>query len=169
VSIGGAIRAALAHVPGAAGRLTVGLALALVTAELGAYVFDNLPRKLVYGETTVQLNEVADILDTFEGRYQVWTFSSLYLDLRGTDLLDYLSPENAGQEFPGEVARWREVIEPASGAQAFVIAPDRFEEIGEDLVTALPGGEMRRYDNRRTGASLVYVYFVTLGQERGEE
>lgn len=174
VSIGGAIRAALAHVPGAAGRLTwrwvtVGLALALVTAELGAYVFDNLPRKLIYGETTVQLNEVADILDTFEGRYQVWTFSSLYLDLRGTDLLDYLSPENAGQEFPGEIARWREVIEPASGAQAFVIAPNRFEEVGEDLVTALPGGEMRRYNNRRTGDSLVYVYFVTLGQERGEE
>jgi 4-amino-4-deoxy-L-arabinose transferase-like glycosyltransferase len=173
VAIGDAICAA-AHIPGAAGRLngrwvTVGLALALVTAELGAYVFDNLPRKLVYGETTVQLNEVADILDTLEGRYQVWTFSSIYLDLRGTDLIDYLSPDNAGQEFPGEIALWREVIPPEGGEHAFVIAPARFEEVGEALVTALPGGEMRRYDNRRTGAPLVYVYFVTGTQERGEE
>ena len=154
-------------VPWRAGRrwtalLPVGLALALATADLCTYVFDNLPRRLVYGETTVQLNEVADILDTFDGRYRVWTFSSLELDLQGTDLLDYLSPENIGQEYPGEITRWPEVLREDNGPHAFLIAPGRFGEVAEDLVSALPGGEMRTYINRRTGAPLVYCYFVSL-------
>lgn len=170
VGIGGVIRDVLGRIPGVpwrAGRrwtalLPVGLALALATVDLCTYVFDNLPRRLVYGETTVQLNEVADILDTFDGRYRVWTFSSLELDLQGTDLLDYLSPENIGQEYPGEITRWPEVLREDNGPHAFLIAPGRFGEVAEDLVSALPGGEMRTYINRRTGAPLVYCYFVSL-------
>lgn len=142
--------------------LPIGLALILATGEMYFYVYENLPRKLIYGETTIRLNEVADILDTFEGRYQVWYFSSLELDLQGTDLLDYLSPENAGQEYSGEIALWREQIQP-DRPQAFVIVPERYDEIAEDLVTAIPGGEMRKYMNERTGTALVYVYFVTIG------
>ncbi|MBI5961468.1 MAG: glycosyltransferase family 39 protein, partial [Chloroflexi bacterium] len=70
--------------------LPVGLGLALALANGRSYIFDYLPatedRLLLYGETTIQLNEVAKILDTFDGRFQVRHFSSMDLDMNGTDL-----------------------------------------------------------------------------------
>src|SRR5690606_652863 len=84
--------------------LPVGLAIALAAANLVVYVFDYVPRPLLYGERTRQLNEVAAILDTFDGRYQVHTFSSLELSMDGTDIIRYLTPENAGVEYTETVA-----------------------------------------------------------------
>jgi hypothetical protein len=134
------------------------LVVTLSLAELGLYVFDYLPRKLVYGEATVRLNEVVDIIETFDAEVRVWYFSSLGLDISGTDVARYQLGEARGMEYVWEIARWREVVPP--GEQAFLIAPERIEEVGGTLVYEIPGGEMRVYRNARTGQPLVFAYFV---------
>lgn len=139
--------------------LPVGLAIALAAANLVVYVFDYLPRPLLYGERTRQLNEVAAILDTFDGKYQVHTFSSDELSMSGTDIIRYLTPENAGVEYTGAVAELPGKLAP--GEHAFVIAPGRLEEVA-DLPTWVPGGELHQYINPRTDRPLVYIYLVTV-------
>lgn len=155
-----------AAVLGVRRRLAWGFPVALVVmlamAELGLYVFDYLPQKLLYGEATVQLNEVVDILEEVDEVYQVWYFSSLSLDVTGSDIARYRLGERRGTEFSWEIARWHEVVPP--GAHAFVIAPDRYEAIGGTLVYEIPGGEMREYFNMRTGQPLVFIYFATVGE-----
>lgn len=142
----------------------VGLAVLLAGANLRSYVFDYLPatedRRLLYGTNTIRLNEIVDILDTFQGRYQVFRLSSLDLDMNGTDLLRYLIPEDAGKEFDGEISRWREVLTP--GPTAFVIAPQRIDEVMVKLVYYLPGGELREYRSTIDGEPIIWVYFVTV-------
>jgi 4-amino-4-deoxy-L-arabinose transferase-like glycosyltransferase len=136
------------------------LVMVLALADQRTYIVDYLPQKLVYGEPTVQLNEVVSILDTLEGQYTVWYFSSLYLDMSGSDLLPYLTPENDGEEYRGEIAKWYEVIDP--GPTAFVIVPGRYDEVIGELRMVLPGGELREYTNPRTSKPLVYLYLVNV-------
>ncbi len=138
----------------------VGLVIVLGLADLRTYVFDYLPQKLIYGEPTVRLNEVVDIVRSFDERYRVRYFSSLELDMSGTDIGRYLLGDRQGTEFSAEIERWREVLEP--GAYAFVIAPERFNDVGGKLLFQMPGGELREYINPRTGEPLVFVYFVTV-------
>ncbi|MBN1201359.1 MAG: glycosyltransferase family 39 protein [Anaerolineae bacterium] len=150
--------------PGAAAYLTwlpVALVVVLALEEQSMYIVDYLPQKLVYGEPTVQLNEVADLLGTFGGRYEVWYLSSPDLDMGQTNLLPYQSPDNAGREYMGDVDLLRETL-TTHGAHAFLIAPDRFEDVIEALLSEAPDGTLREYTNPRTGAPLVYVYFVDI-------
>ncbi len=146
----------------------VGLAVVLALANARSYVFDYLPKtpKLLFGETTVRLNEVADILNSFGGRYEVRFFSSLPLDLTGTDLLRYRAPKNDGPAFDGDLALWYEVLEP--GEYAFVIAPSRFDEVAGSLLFYLPNGQLREYVDERTGGPLIYVYFTTVPEWQGD-
>jgi 4-amino-4-deoxy-L-arabinose transferase-like glycosyltransferase len=142
--------------------ILIGLGLSLANAR--SFIFSYLPateeRQLLYGEATIQLNEIAGILDTFGEHYQVRHFSSMGLDMNGTDLLRYLAPENAGLEFGGEPKGWSKMVTP--GLHAFVIAPDRYGDVGEQLVSYFPGGDMVEYSNSRTGQTLIFVYFVNI-------
>lgn len=139
--------------------LPVLLAVSLAAANLGFYVFDYVPRKLWYGERTVRLNEVAQIAATFNGAYQVHTLSSENLDLNSTDLLRYLTSENAGVEYTGEVDHLPAGLEP--GWHAFVVAPERLADLYR-LTARIPGGELRQYANPRTYEPLVYTYVVRI-------
>ncbi|MCL4236789.1 MAG: glycosyltransferase family 39 protein [Anaerolineae bacterium] len=140
--------------------LPVGLALVLAVANQLSFSFGYLPRtpEILYGEATRQLNDAVEILDTFEGRYAVWRFSTLELDLNGTSLLYYLTPENAGREYTEDLRGWRDVLAP--GPTAFVIASGRMNEVIRVLMSLFPGGELHQYDNERTGVPLLYVYFA---------
>jgi len=132
--------------------------LVLGVADQRTYIVDYLPKKLVYGEPTVQLNEVADILNSFDDRYTVLYLSSPSLDMSATGLIRYQAPDHVGTEYKGEVEQLPTIL-PRPGAYAFVVAPEREEEIGL-LVFQLPGGDLREYQNQRSGKPLVYVYFV---------
>jgi hypothetical protein len=132
--------------------IPLGLALLLALADQRTYIFDYLPKKLFYGERTVQMNEVATILDTLDGQYNIWFLSSRDLDMGHTSILPYLSPENRGAEYDGES------IEPGEN-YAFLIAPQRADEIPV-VLDKMTGGELREYFNERTGKTLVYVYRV---------
>lgn len=143
--------------------LPVAFALVLMLANGRSFIFDYLPateqRHLLYGETTLELNEIVDILRSFQGQYEVRRFSSLDLDMNGTDLLRYLAPENAGTELSADdPAQWQRELTP--GPYAFVITPGRFDAVGEELVRRFPYGEMRQYTNRRTLKPLIYVYYT---------
>lgn len=140
--------------------LPVLLAGMLAIANLAVYVVDYLPRPLLYGERTAQLNEVAAILAALDGEYQVHTFSSQDLDMHGTDIIRYLTPENAGVEYTGAMDALPGSLE--HGAHAFVIAPARLEE-ASPIAQWLPGGQLRQYINPRTGRPLVYLYLVEMG------
>lgn len=144
------------------------LALALAAANQLSFSYGYLPKtpEILYGEATRQLNDTVEILDTFEGRYAVWRFSTLELDLNGTSLLHYLTPENAGNEYTDDLRRWRDVLAP--GPTAFVIAAGRLNEVIYVLANLFPGGELRQYDNERTGAPLLYVYFADVPDVSGE-
>lgn len=147
--------------------LPVVLGLLLALADARSYVVDYLPEtnRLLYGETTVELNEIADILESLPDHYNVVRFSSLDLDMNGTDLLRYRAPKNMGVEFEGSLSRWYEVL--SSGQYAFVIAPGRFDEVADQLLNLFPDGVLRQYLNQRTQGSLVYIYFAEV-PERGE-
>lgn len=149
--------------------IPVGLAAALALADARSYIVDYLPKTpdLLYGETTVRLNEVADILNSFDQQYEVRYFSSLRLDLIGTDLLRYLAPENDGQPFVGDLSRWYEVLKP--GEYAFVISPGRFEEVAGSLLFYLPGGQLREYLTERSDEPLLYIYFTTVPEWQSDE
>lgn len=165
VTLGQALARALASGaalrPRAVGQLRRGLpvllAIGLMLANFIVYVFDYLPRPLLYGERTTQLNDIAAILDTFDGRYEVHTLSALDLSMSGTDILRYLTPENAGVEYTGSGDDPPDGLAP--GPHAFVIAPARLQEFHR-LAVWLPGGQLRQYINPRTGRPLVYVYLV---------
>ncbi len=148
--------------------LPVGMALALAVANQLSFSFGYLPKtpEILYGEATRQLNDAVKILDTFEGRYAVWRFSSLELDLNGTSLLRYLTPENAGKEYTSDLRRWRDVLAP--GPTAFVITSGRLDEVISTLESLFPGGELHEYGNKRTGAPLLYVYFADIPDVSGE-
>jgi hypothetical protein len=135
------------------------LALALSAGDQMTYIIDYAPRDLLYGETTKQLNDVVDILKMFDGHYTVWFFSSLRLDFVGPDLIRYLTPENNGLEYQGDIDKLEDEL-PTHGPHAFVVAPERFDEIVPRLLFKLPGGELREYTNERMHEPLVYVYFV---------
>ncbi|MBN1680527.1 MAG: glycosyltransferase family 39 protein [Anaerolineae bacterium] len=139
------------------------LVLSLAAADQQTYIFRYLPKKTVYGEPTIQLNEIAQILNSFEGQYHVWYFSSLKLDMGGTDLLAYQARNNHGNEYEAELSEWRTVLS-ARGPHAFLIAPERAQEVLGDLIFELPDGELSEYTNRRTGKPLVYVYTVDVPQ-----
>ncbi|MBP8973759.1 MAG: glycosyltransferase family 39 protein, partial [Anaerolineae bacterium] len=145
--------------------LPVSLALALAVANQLSFSYGYLPKtpEILYGEATRQLNDAVEILDTFEGRYAVWHFSTLELDLNGTSLLRYLTPENAGREYTEDLRRWRDVLAP--GPTAFVIASGRLNDVIYLLMNLFPGGELRQYDNERTGTPLLYVYFADVPGE----
>lgn len=147
--------------------LPVSLALALAVANQLSFSYGYLPKTpdILYGEATRQLNDVVEILDTFEGRYAVWRFSSLELDLNGTSLLRYLTPENAGKEYTGDLRRWRDVLAP--GPTAFVIASGRLDDVMPTLTSLFPDGELRQYDNGRNGAPLLSVYFADIPDVSG--
>lgn len=149
---------------GIAWRFTLPVTMSLVLAGANQLVFSYgyLPKthELLYGEPTRQLNEVVTILDSFEGRYAVWRFSSLELDMNATSLLRYLTPQNAGQEYEGDLADWREILRP--GPTAFVMAPARLQETLPRLAILFPGGELQEYLNPRNGSPLVYVYLVDI-------
>jgi 4-amino-4-deoxy-L-arabinose transferase-like glycosyltransferase len=142
--------------------LPVILGLLLALANERSYALDYLPKtpELLYGETTIELNEVADILDSFHGQYKVARFSSLRLDMNGTDLLRYRTPKNVGIEYDRSLSRWDEVLSP--GRYAFVIAPERLSEVAHQLLYEFPGGQLREYINKRTQSALVYIYFATV-------
>jgi 4-amino-4-deoxy-L-arabinose transferase-like glycosyltransferase len=142
--------------------LPVILGLLLALANERSYALDYLPKtpELLYGEATVELNEVADILDSFHGQYKVARFSSLRLDMEGTDLLRYRTPKNVGIEYDKSLSRWYEVLSP--GQYAFVIAPERFDEVAAQLLYEFPDGQLREYTNQRTHLPLVYIYFATV-------
>jgi hypothetical protein len=144
--------------------LPVVLGLLLALANERSYVIDYLPQtpRLLYGETTVELNELADILDSFNGQYRVVRFSSLDFDMNGTDLLRYRTPKNVGIEYEGSIFRWHEVL--SAGQYAFVIAPGRFDEVAEQLLDQFPDGMLREYLNERTQQPLVYIYFAAVPQ-----
>lgn len=135
------------------------LAAGLAAINLGVYVVDYLPRPLLYGERTVQLNEIAAIMAAFDGAYSVHTFSAEDLSLSGTDIIRYQTPENAGVEYTGAVESLPGALQ--RGWHAFVIAPARLDEVSA-LGLWLPGGEAREYLNPRTGRPLVYVYVVEI-------
>lgn len=147
--------------PRAIGQLQRGLpillAMGLMTANLVVYVFDYLPRPLLYGERTAQLNDIAAILDSFDGRYEVHTLSSVDLSMTGTDIIRYLTPENAGVEYTGSADEPPQGLAP--GPHAFVVAPARLEDFHR-LAAWLPGGQLRQYINPRTEQPLVYIYLV---------
>jgi len=147
--------------PRAIGQLRRGvpvlLAIGLMVANGVVYVFDYVPRPLLYGERTKQLNDVAAILDTLNGEYEVHTLSSLHLSMYGTDILRYLTPENAGTEYTEATDEPPKDLAP--GRHAFVISPARLDEFHE-LVHWLPDGELRQYINPRTEDPLVYLYLI---------
>jgi len=140
--------------------LPVVLGLLLALADVRSYVMDYWPKthRLLYGESTVELNEIADILESLKQRYSVVRFSSLDLDMNGTDLLRYRTPKNVGVEFEGSLSRWYEILSP--GQYAFVIAPGRFDEVADQLLNLFPEGVLREYLNQRTQEPLVYIYFA---------
>ncbi|HEX3051429.1 MAG TPA: glycosyltransferase family 39 protein [Aggregatilineaceae bacterium] len=142
-------------------KLGVVLVLALAVADQITYITDYLPRKLVYGEPTLQLNEIADILETFDGHYQVYYFSDLELDMGGNDILRYRVPDAKGMEFEWPVNESRPFL-PTHGPHAFLIAPLRFQNVIIDLINTYPGGEVKSYDNPRSSLPLVYIYFVNI-------
>jgi hypothetical protein len=150
--------------PKPAWGLPVLLVVMLAVADQKTYIVDYLPQKLIYGEPTVQLNEVADILQTFHGRYHVYYFSDVYLDMIGTDILFYRSPENMGAEVYGPVKDLQ-----TTGPHAFLIAPGRRDEALDMLLEQFPGGEIQEYDNPRLGQSLVYIYFVTIPEKNAKD
>lgn len=139
--------------------LPVLLAVSLAAANLGFYIFDYVPRKLWYGERTVRLNEVVQIAATFNGAYRVHTLSSENLDMNSTDLLRYLTAQNAGVEYTGEVDHLPVGLDP--GWHAFVVAPERLADLYR-LTARIPGGELRQYANPRTYEPLVYTYVVQI-------
>lgn len=155
VLLGAALR------PRAIGQLQRGLpillAMGLMMANLVVYVFDYLPRPLLYGERTAQLNDIAAILDSFDGRYEVHTLSSVDLSMTGTDIIRYLTPENAGVEYTGSVDEPPQGLAP--GPHAFVVAPARLDEFHR-LAAWLPDGQLHQYINPRTEQPLVYIYLV---------
>jgi hypothetical protein len=146
--------------------LPVILGLLLALANERSYALDYLPKtpELLYGEATVELNEVADILDSLHGQYKVARFSSLHLDMEGTDLLRYRTPRNVGVEYDKSLSRWYEVLSP--GQYAFVIAPERFDEVAAQLLYEFPDGQFREYANQRKQRPLVYIYFATVPESR---
>lgn len=139
--------------------LPVLLAGSLAAANLGFYVVDYVPRRLWYGERTVRLNEVVQIAATFNGAYRVHTLSSENLDMNSTDLLRYLTAENAGVEYTGEVDHLPAGLDP--GWHAFVVAPERLADLYR-LTARIPGGELRQYASPRTYEPLVYTYVVRI-------
>lgn len=141
-------------------RTVIGLAAGLALIGQWTYITGYLPKKLVYGERTIQMNEVGDILNSFEGQYTVWYFSTLELDMHGTDILPFISPRNDGVEYDSDIAFWQSTLEP--GRHAFLVAPSRSHEVLILLETYLPDGSVREYLNPRTGEPLVYVYLVEL-------
>ncbi|GEM_PF-6431856 len=157
-----------AHLRGWRFVAPVGLALALAVANQLVFSYGYLPKtpKILYGERTRQLNDVVTILDSFEGRYAVWRFSSLELDMDSTSLLRYLTPENAGEEYEEELYAWREVLQP--GPTAFVIAPQRLEEVLSPLAVYFPAGTLQEYRNPRDGSPLIYIYLVDIPPWEGE-
>jgi len=146
----------------------VSLALALAVVNQLVFSYGYLPKtpKILYGERTRQLNDVVAILDSFQGRYAVWRFSSLELDMDSTSLLHYLTPENAGQEYEGELYAWREVLQP--GPTAFVIAPQRLDEVLSSLAVYFPTGTLHEYCNPRHRTPLIYIYLVDIPPWEGE-
>ncbi len=145
--------------------MAVGVAIVLAAMHLWSYVFGYLPKTdyLLYGNTTWELNEVAGILESFHGRYQVWLFSSGGMPLNGTDLLRYMTPENAGQEYDYDLAMWRDHLEP--GPTAFVVAPDRVAEVWETLEELFPYGTSMKYTDPHSEDALIYVYQVIVPSE----
>ncbi len=146
----------------------VSVALALAVANQLVFSYGYLPKtpKILYGERTRQLNDVVTILDDFQGRYAVWRFSSLDLDMDSTSLLRYLTPENAGQEYEEELYAWHEVLQP--GPTAFVIAPQRLDEVLSSLRIYFPTGTLQEYRNPRDGSPLIYIYLVDIPPWEGE-
>jgi 4-amino-4-deoxy-L-arabinose transferase-like glycosyltransferase len=147
----------------------VGMALALASVNLLLFIYGYLPKtgEILYGERTRRLNDVVTILDRFEGRYAVWRFSSLDLDMNSTSLLHYLTPENAGQEYEANLFAWREVLQP--GPTAFVIAPERLDEVLSALAVYFPAGNLHEYRSPRDGSPLVYIYVVDIPPREGEQ
>lgn len=147
----------------------VGVTLVLASVNLLLFIYGYLPktREILYGERTRRLNDVVTILDRFEGRYAVWRFSSLDLDMNSTSLLRYLTPENAGQEYEADLFAWREVLQP--GPTAFVIAPERLGEVLSALAVYFPAGNLQEYRSPRDGSPLVYIYVVDIAPWEGKQ
>lgn len=138
------------------------LTCALVAANLYSYVFGYLPKTdtLLYGYRTQVLNQVVHVLDGFEGRYTVVRFSSQLLDMNGSDLIRYLSPENSGVEYRHDLAAWREHL--GAGPHAFVVAPDRFGEVVPVLQALFPDGELQTLRDPENDAVLIHAYFADI-------
>lgn len=136
------------------------IALGLMGANFVSYTFDYMPQthKILYGENTRQLNEVVNIFKSFEGKYTVLRFSSLQLDMNGTDLIRYLTPENAGVEYRGEIGDLEQVVSP--GPYAFVFAPGRYDEVVPEFERLFPDGELRTYWYERADEPLIHVYYA---------
>ncbi|NDJ77133.1 MAG: hypothetical protein GYB65_12835 [Chloroflexi bacterium] len=136
------------------------LAILLSGADQTVYIVDYVPQTdtLLYGEATVQLNDVVEIVDSLEEPTKVWYFSSLELDLFGTDLLDYRVPQVEGEEYRAELSAWEEVLWP--GRNALVIAPARYAELRVALHQTFPEAILREYTNERTQEPLVFVLLI---------
>jgi hypothetical protein len=141
----------------------IGLALVLASADMGTYVLDYLPQTdtLLYGVRTRRLNQLVEVVDALDDRYEIWYFSSAELPMGITDLTKYLLYDRGAQEYSWEIERWREVL--PSGDYVFFIAPDRFDEVGGRLVYEIVGGELRVYFDKYSDKPMVYAYFVGIG------
>jgi hypothetical protein len=59
------------------------------------------------------------------------------------------------------------VLQP--GPTAFVIAPQRLDEVLSPLAAYFPAGTLKEYRNPRDGTPLVYVYLVDIPPWEGEQ
>lgn len=160
---------ASARLPGSGGwryGLVGVFTCALVAANLYSFMCDYMPKTdtLLYGYRTQVLNKVVRVLDRFEGRYTVVQFSSQMLDMNGSDLIRYLTPDNAGVEYRHDLAAWHEHL--GTGPHAFVVAPDRFGEVVPVLQALFPDGELETFRDPENDAALIHVYFADI---RGRE
>lgn len=138
------------------------LTCALVAANLYSYTFGYMPKTgtLLYGHRTQVLNKVVRVLDGFQGRYTVVRFSSQALDMNGSDLIRYLTPDNAGTEYRHDLTAWREHL--GTGPHAFVVAPDRFSEIVPELEALFPDGTLHTFSDPGADAVLIHVYMADI-------
>jgi hypothetical protein len=141
--------------------MMLGIVLFIAQLNLFDYVGSYLPKRLYYGERTVNLNEVAwKILDIDDlDNRTLYYYSGGEMNLSGSNLVRY-QIKMRGTEYQ---LTPEEIHELPDGDYLFVVAPSRFEDF-DFLLQEIPWAEVQTYQTANGDGPLARFAWVTLPQ-----
>ena len=141
--------------------MLIGIPLFIAQLNVFDYAGSYLPKRLYYGDRTVNLNEVAWAIQDIEDyeKRTLYYFSGGEMNLSGSNLVRY-QIKVRGKEYQ---LTPEEIHELPIGDYLFVVAPSRYDDF-DVLLEEIPWAEVHEYRTANGDDTLTRIALVSLPQ-----